>query len=184
MAIVVHAGCEGHVLGGHGADVSVGQPGQELGAPLGQPGGRLAGDAPARGQEIGHVPGLPEPALRHAEGRRERGPLTQCGALAERLKHSQEDARRIIEHIGRTYSPSRIYQWGSLVETRHFSEISDIDIGVEGLSGPKEYFAILGDAMRMSVFPVDLIELDRLESRTADGLRRRGRLVHERPPAG
>jgi predicted nucleotidyltransferase len=103
--------------------------------------------------------------------------------LAQRLEQAQQDARRIIEHLGRAYSPSRIYQWGSLVETRNFSEISDIDIGVEGLTGPEQYFAMLGDVMEMSGFPVDLLELDKLDKATADSIRRRGRVVYERPAA-
>ncbi len=57
--------------------------------------------------------------------------------LEERLEQARNDADRIIEHLGRMYSPRRIYQWGSLVESKNFSEISDIDIGVEGLSGPE-----------------------------------------------
>jgi len=36
--------------------------------------------------------------------------------------------------IVREYKPLRIYQWGSLLEDRHFSEISDIDIAVEGIT--------------------------------------------------
>jgi predicted nucleotidyltransferase len=100
--------------------------------------------------------------------------------LAERLNHAQEDARRIIDHIARRYAPRRIYQWGSLLETRDFSEISDIDIGVEGLTGPEQYFAMLGDAMRMTIFPVDLVEMEKVDQETAESLRRRGRLVYER----
>lgn len=115
--------------------------------------------------------------LREKKARRRR-------RLEERLKQAQEDAGRIIEHFGRRYSPRRIYQWGSLVETRNFSEISDIDIGVEGLSGPEQYFAMLGDAISMTRFPVDLLELDKLGAETADHIRRRGRVVYERPAAG
>ncbi len=47
---------------------------------------------------------------------------------------------------------------------RTFSEISDIDIALEGLSGPEEYFAILGDAMFMTSFPLDIIELEMIPS--------------------
>ncbi len=104
--------------------------------------------------------------------------------LEQRLAEARKDASRIIEHLERTYAPRRIYQWGSLVDPKHFSEISDIDIGVEGLSGPEQYFAMLGDAMRMTRFPIDLLELDKLSKETADQIRRRSRLVYERPSAG
>ena len=115
--------------------------------------------------------------LREKQSRRRR-------RLEERLQRAQADAGRIIEYLGRTYSPVRIYQWGSLVDTRHFSEISDIDIGIEGLSGPEQYFAMLGDVMSMTRFPVDLLELDKLDGETAESIRRRGRVVYERPAAG
>jgi predicted nucleotidyltransferase len=115
--------------------------------------------------------------LREKQNRRRR-------RLEERLEQARKDASRIIEHLGRTYAPRRIYQWGSLVEPRNFSEISDIDIGVEGLSGPEQYFAMLGDAMNMTRFPVDLLELDKLSKEMADHIRKRGRVVYERPSAG
>jgi hypothetical protein len=58
------------------------------------------------------------------------------------------DFERIVRHIAAVSDPLRIYQWGSLLERAHFSEISDIDIAVEGLRGPEEYFAAPGDARR------------------------------------
>lgn len=50
------------------------------------------------------------------------------------LARAQCEARAIIEHI---------------VETGHFSGLSDIDIALEGLGSVENYFAILGEAMRM-----------------------------------
>ena len=55
-------------------------------------------------------------------------------ALRRRLQSAQEDAARIISAIAAQYRPLRIYQWGSLVHTERFSEISDIDIAVEATS--------------------------------------------------
>lgn len=95
------------------------------------------------------------------------------------LARAQSDARAIIQRIVRSHDPKRIYQWGSLVETGHFTELSDIDIALEGLRGAEEYFAILGEVMGMTAFPLDIIELEKVDAETAEGIRRRGRLVHE-----
>ena len=95
------------------------------------------------------------------------------------LERAQSDALAIIERIARVHNPSRIYQWGSLVETGHFTELSDIDIALEGLRGAEEYFAILGEVMGMTASPLDIIELEKVGAETAEGIRRRGRIVHE-----
>jgi len=100
--------------------------------------------------------------------------------LRRRWDMARSDFDAIVEHIIRTFNPLRVYQWGSLLDVRTFSEISDIDIALEGLSGPEEYFAILGDAMFMTSFPLDIIELDRIDRETADDIRTRGKLIYER----
>jgi predicted nucleotidyltransferase len=100
-------------------------------------------------------------------------------ARAALLERAQGDARAIIERIARAHNPRRIYQWGSLVDTGHFTELSDIDIALEGLRGAEEYFAILGEVMGMTAFPLDIIELEKVDTETAEGIRRRGRIVHE-----
>ena len=90
------------------------------------------------------------------------------------------DFDRIVAYIISKYNPSRIYQWGSLMRPENFSEISDIDIGLEGLKGPEEYFAVLGDAMDMTSFPLDIIELEKIDPADAEHIRKKGRLVYER----
>jgi hypothetical protein len=101
-------------------------------------------------------------------------------ALHSRWEAAEKDFERIVCHVISTYNPRGIYQWGSLLNFKNFSEISDIDIALEGLSGPEEYFAILGDAMKMTDFPLDIIELEKLDQETADNIRNKGRLVYER----
>jgi predicted nucleotidyltransferase len=151
----------------------------------------------SRGQAAGHAPGAPGRAIaagirlfynesvaidldqvrmflaRKEESRRRR--------LDERFVAASGDFERIVRRLVDAYNPRRIYQWGSLIERDHFSEISDIDIAVEGLRGPEEYYAALGDAIRMTDFPVDLIELEKVPAATADHIRRAGRMIHERP---
>ena len=47
------------------------------------------------------------------------------------LDGKRERTRRA--RTAQAHNPRRIYQWGSLVETGHFTELSDIDIALEGI---------------------------------------------------
>jgi predicted nucleotidyltransferase len=100
--------------------------------------------------------------------------------LATRLETARKDFDRIVDHIARTYRPKRIWQWGSLIDGHHFSEMSDIDIAIEGIDDPKTFFAILGDAMDMSSLPVDVVQIEYIHPAYADSIRSRGRIVYER----
>ena len=77
-------------------------------------------------------------------------------------------------------NPRRIYQWGSLLDRKRFSDISDLDIAVEGLNGPAEFFLVLGIAMNATALPVDIVEREKVPTDVAERIRERGALVHER----
>ena len=113
---------------------------------------------------------------RHAE-RRER--------LRRRLQTAQRDAARIISTIAEEYRPRRIYQWGSLVHTERFREISDIDIAIEGMTCDERTLArIRALAESMSDLHVDLVVMERLERGRAELIRRFGRVAwHDGEPA-
>ena len=98
----------------------------------------------------------------------------------ERYAQATRDARAIISEIAAQVNPRRIYQWGSLLDRKRFSEISDLDIAVEGLTGPAEFFQVLGIAMNATSLPVDVVELEKVPADVADRIRARGALVHER----
>ena len=98
----------------------------------------------------------------------------------ERYVQATRDARAIISEIAAQVNPRRIYQWGSLLDRKRFSEISDLDIAVEGLRGPAEFFQVLGIAMNGTALPVDVVELEKVPADVADRIRKRGVLVHER----
>jgi predicted nucleotidyltransferase len=105
---------------------------------------------------------------------------TRQEELQRRLEQAQADAARIRRRLIAEIDPKRIYQWGSLVHTQRFSEISDIDFALEGLPGQAEFFHALGIAMDETDFPVDIVELEKLDAATRDEIERRGRLVYER----
>ena len=100
--------------------------------------------------------------------------------IDERFERAGPDARAIIAQIAAQVNPRRIYQWGSLLDRARFSEISDIDIAVEGLRGPAEYFRTLGIAMEGTTLPVDVVELERVPAEISERIRTRGALVHAR----
>ncbi len=101
-------------------------------------------------------------------------------ALRLRLQSAQGDAARIISTIAAEYRPLRIYQWGSLVHTERFSEISDIDIALEGMNcDEKTLAAIRSLADSMTEFHVDLVVMERLDPGRADLIRRFGAVAWE-----
>ena len=100
--------------------------------------------------------------------------------LDNSLRQAQSDARNIIQMIISDYNPERIYQWGSLVHTNHFSEISDIDIAIEGLISVQAFFSILNKADGMTDFPLDIVELEKIEPLHAQSIRQKGKLIYER----
>jgi predicted nucleotidyltransferase len=92
---------------------------------------------------------------------------------------AKQDADAIVAMIIELHSPVRIYQWGSVLEPAHFAEYSDIDIAVEGLRGPEEYFALIGQAEKLTRFPIDIVEIEHIEPEYAEIIRTYGVLRHE-----
>ncbi len=82
--------------------------------------------------------------------------------------------------VVRDHRLTRVYQWGSLVDGRHFSERSDIDIALEGVTDPQALSAIRGAAEQMTRFPLDIVAIEHVHPAYADFIRRRGRILYER----
>lgn len=107
--------------------------------------------------------------------------LERSRLLDERFVQASADFSRITAMIMENFKPFRIYQWGSLLDRERFSEISDIDIAVEGLSGPEEFFALLGEALPLTDFPLDIVEIEKVGDDNARYIREYGRMIYERP---
>ncbi|MFA5205819.1 MAG: nucleotidyltransferase domain-containing protein [Lentisphaeria bacterium] len=120
----------------------------------------------------------PRAAARHLR-ERERGRRRR---LRGKWCQAQRDFLRIRDVIVNKYAPARIYQWGSLLAPERFSEISDIDIAVEGIRSAEDYFSMLGDVMELTRFPVDLVELDKIDPLHAASIRQHGHLAYSRIP--
>jgi predicted nucleotidyltransferase len=100
--------------------------------------------------------------------------------LAARLLAARRDCDVIVHAIVREYKPVRMYQWGSLIDERHFSEMSDIDIALEGITDPATLSALRGAAEKLTRFPLDIVAIEHVHPAYADHIRRRGRVVYER----
>jgi predicted nucleotidyltransferase len=99
--------------------------------------------------------------------------------LQKRFVQATADFKAICQMLVAKYKPGRIYQWGSLLNRDNFSDISDIDIAVEGKFGAEEFFALLKDAESLTHFPIDLVDLNKINPLHAQSIRTRGRLVYE-----
>jgi predicted nucleotidyltransferase len=111
--------------------------------------------------------------LREREEKRE-------AELTRLFEKAQRDFSKVVDLIKEKYRPKRIYTWGSLLDRKTFSKISDIDIAVEGLAGPLEGLHAKSDAEDLTDFPVDLVELERIHPLHAETIRERGKLIYER----
>jgi len=100
--------------------------------------------------------------------------------LMKRLDLAQRDFDRIIQRIIDKYYPLRIFQWGSLLHPEDFSEISDIDIAVEGIASTEQFFSLLSEADELTDFPLDIVELEKIHPLHAESIRKKGRIVYER----
>lgn len=93
---------------------------------------------------------------------------------------AKRDADRILTMIIRDYHPSRVIQWGSVINPETFREYSDIDFAVEGVTDPEEYFALVDAAEGITGFPVDIVQFEHLEPEYRELLLSKGRVVYER----
>ncbi len=90
------------------------------------------------------------------------------------------DCSAIVKMIESKYLPKRIYQWGSLLHPERFDENSDIDLAVEGITDAETFFALLGDAMKLTQFPLDIVQIEKIEKEFAEAIRQSGKVVYER----
>lgn len=100
--------------------------------------------------------------------------------LAARLEEARRDFRRILDMVVNEFHPEGVYQWGSLLEGKHFQEISDIDIALVGITDPQAFFELCDRAEKLSRFPVHVVQMETIAPVYADEIRSGGKLVYER----
>lgn len=97
----------------------------------------------------------------------------------ERFTSATHDSLAIVTMIASEYRPRRIYQWGSLLHPERFDENSDIDLAVEGITDAETFFKLLGDAMKLTRLPLDIVQIEKIEVEFAEAIRQSGKIVYE-----
>ncbi len=100
--------------------------------------------------------------------------------LEQLYKTANRDFANISTMIIEKYNPAALWQWGSLLDQKHFSEISDIDIALEGVVDPAVFFKILKDAEGMTSFSLDIIQMETVEPIFAAKIKQNGKVIYER----
>lgn len=113
----------------------------------------------------------------HERERERRRREAQEAAQRRLVNRAERIAKQVIKKVLADYEPKEIIQAGSLVDSPRFTEISDIDIAVSGLS-PEELEEISDWAEEKSSFPVDILDLDRADQEHIDSIRNKGRRVY------
>ncbi|MEB3311048.1 MAG: nucleotidyltransferase domain-containing protein [Snowella sp.] len=91
---------------------------------------------------------------------------------------AQQDSQNIIAMIIDKYQPQQIIQWGSVLNAKHFSEASDIDLAVKGLDS-LPFMQLLADAEDMTQFPLDLIQWENIHPSFQKIILMKGKIVYE-----
>lgn len=91
---------------------------------------------------------------------------------------AKADADLILEKM-KTFSPKRIWQWGSVLHPEQFRRGSDIDFAVEGIPDAETWFRLLGDVMELTSFSLDIVELDKIAPEFSELIRMKGKVVYE-----
>lgn len=99
----------------------------------------------------------------------------------ERWAHAERQAQQAVALIVERYRPLRVVQWGSVLKPERFTEVSDIDIAVEGIHDQQLWSDMERDLEKMLTFPLDLVPLDRIRPEFRDQILARGKVVYERP---
>jgi len=100
--------------------------------------------------------------------------------LDQRFRQAWQDFETIVSHLIQQYKPSKIIQWGSLLDRNVFSEFSDIDIAIEGILSAEIMFQIYGDILKLSDFEVDIIQIEKIAPEFAEIIKEKGKVIYER----
>ena len=98
---------------------------------------------------------------------------------AELEKKASEDFNVILQVVLK-YNPVRIYQWGSLLDSGKFNEISDIDIAVEGIDNVEDFFKMHKEIEQLTDFTVDLVQFENIEPEFRKIIKLKGRLIYDK----
>ncbi len=101
----------------------------------------------------------------------------RCRELWEK---ANAEADRAVALIIERYEPRRVIQWGSVLRPERFTEISDIDIAVEGITDPETLSRLETDVLAIVSFPLHLIPFEQVILVYQQDILSRGRVIYDR----
>ena len=105
--------------------------------------------------------------LRDAEARQQ---------LKRRLYEAWGVAKQASELLKQNFQAAKVFVFGSLVHQDWFSNTSDIDLAVAGLSA-WDHLAAVAQLQDLSTFKVDLIRLETCQPEFRSKIEKEGRLI-------
>lgn len=97
----------------------------------------------------------------------------------ELWERAKTEADCAVALIIERYEPRRVIQWGSVLRPERFTEISDIDIAVEGITDPETWSRLETDVLAVVSFPLHLIPFEQVIPVHQQDILARGRVVYE-----
>lgn len=88
-----------------------------------------------------------------------------------------QDSENIVAMILEKYQPQTLIQWGSVLDSKHFSEASDIDLAIEGL-GARQFMRLLADAEALTSFPLDIVRWEAIHTSFQKIILMKGKILH------
>ena len=110
--------------------------------------------------------------------------------LSEKAKHQADqrsrlwrqavlDTKRIVNMVIEEFTPLHILQWGSVLKEKDFSEVSDIDLAIEGVDSVL-FMRLQEKAERMTEFPLDLLRWEDVDPCFKRVLKKKGTMIYEK----
>jgi predicted nucleotidyltransferase len=93
-------------------------------------------------------------------------------------QQAKQDSLNIIEMIIQKYHPQYIIQWGSILEPKHFSEVSDIDLAIAGIDSIV-FMNLLAEAENLTTFSLDLVRWEELHPSFQNIIAMKGKVIYE-----
>ena len=102
-------------------------------------------------------------------------------ALGERFAEAERQLQRAIDCAGGFPGVLRLITWGSVLRPECFSEISDIDLCVQGIADPREWGRLERALLDVVDMPLHLVRWEELIEPHRERILARGKVVYEKP---
>ncbi len=89
------------------------------------------------------------------------------------------DVERIVGLVIEEFTPLRILQWGSVLNEGDFSEVSDIDLAIEGVDSVR-FMCLQKKVEKMTEFPLDLLRWEDVDPCFKRILEKKGVVIYEK----